>query len=132
MQIRHDLGLSLLHQSSDPPLNKETQRQLEDRFLDACREIAQLYFQQGNLNEGWIYLQPICDDPVAKELLESVAVTDENVEGVIEIAFNHNVSPAYGYRLLLERRGTCDASRASTFRRHSLIARRFLHWRRFC
>ena len=108
MQIRHELGLSLFHQSSDPPLDKETQQQLEDRFLDACREIARLYFEQGELNDGWMYLQPICDDPIAKELIENVAITEENFQSVIEIAFNHNVSPAYGYRLLLDRCGTCD------------------------
>ena len=118
MQIRHDLGLSLFHQSSDDPLDKETQRQLEDRFLGACREIARLYFEQGDLNDGWMYLQPICDDPIAKELIESVVVSDENFQSVIEIAFNHNVSPAYGYGLLLDRCGTCDGITAFDVQAH--------------
>ena len=108
MQIRYELGLSLFHQSTARPLDKQTQQRLEDRFLDACREIARLYFEQGDLNDGWMYLQPISDDPIAKELVESVAVTDVNFQSVIEIAFNNKVSPAYGYRLLLERCGTCD------------------------
>lgn len=108
MQIRHDLGLTLLHQSSAPPLEKETQRQLERRFLDACRELAGLFFDQGNLHDGWMYLQPISDEPAAKELLGRVTVSEENYQGLIEIAFNERVSPVFGYRLLLQKCGTCD------------------------
>ena len=108
MEIRHELGLRLLHREDDSPLEEETQNKLEDRFLDACREIAGLYFADGNLNDGWIYLQPLGDEPFAKDLLEKVEVTEDNFGAIIEIAFNHGVSPVYGYRLMLDKTGTCN------------------------
>lgn len=108
MEIRHRLGLGLLHREDDPPLDEDTQVKLENRFLDACREIAGLFFADGNLNDGWVYLQPLGDEPFAKDLVEKVEVTEDNFGAIIEIAFNHGVSPEYGFRLMLERTGTCN------------------------
>lgn len=108
MKIRRELGLGLLHRDDDPPVGEEKQQELEDRFLEACREIAELQFAQGNLNDGWIYLQPLGDEPFAKDLIESVEVTEDNFGAIIEIAFNNGVSPAYGYQLLLVKTGTCN------------------------
>jgi len=108
MKSRRELGLSLLHQTGDPPLNPETQAKLEGHVLQACREIAGLHFADGNLNDGWIYLQPLADEPFARELVEGIEVTPDNAAAVIEIAFSHGVAPAFGYRLLLEQSGTCD------------------------
>ena len=108
MQTRRGLGLNLLHSHDDPPLEEGVQRKLEDGLLDSCREVARLYFAENNLNEGWVYLQPLGDEPLARELIESVEVTDDNFGSLIEIAFNHGVSPIYGYRLILEKSGTCN------------------------
>lgn len=108
MKSRRELGLSLLHQVDDPPLNQETQTKLESHVLEACREIAKLHFAAGDLNDGWIYLQPLSDELFAKELVEGIEVTQDNFQAVIEIAFSHGVAPAFGYRLLLENSGTCD------------------------
>lgn len=108
MKARRKLGLTLLHSQSDPPLEESIQTQLEDNLLDACREIAKLHLNEGNLNEGWVYLQPLGDEPFARELIKSLQVTDDNFGAVVEVAFNNGVSPEYGYRVMLERSGTCN------------------------
>lgn len=108
MEIRHELGLGLLHRDDDPQLDEATQLKLEDKFLDACREIAGLYFADGNLNDGWVYLQPLGDEPFAKELIEKVEIDDENFGAIIEIAFNNGVAPQHGFQLMLEKTGTCN------------------------
>lgn len=108
MKARRKLGLTLLHSQSDPPLKESTQVQLEDGLLDACREIAKLHLDEGKLNEGWVYLQPLGDEPFARELIENLEVTDDNFGSVVEVAFNNGVSPEYGYRVMLERSGTCN------------------------
>lgn len=108
MKVRKSIGLKLLHAQDDPPLDKATEEKLENGVLDACRQIATLYLSEGNLNDGWIYLQPLSDEPFAKDLIEKVEVTDENFGALIEIAFSNGVSPLYGYRLLLDKSGTCN------------------------
>jgi len=108
MKTRRTLGLTLLHSQSDPPLDEATQIKLEDGLLDACREVAKLHLDEGKLNEGWVYLQPLGDEPFARELIEKLEVTDDNFGSVVEVAFNNGVSPEYGYRVMLEKSGTCN------------------------
>lgn len=108
MEIRKSLSLPLLHSDDDPPLDNDTQHKLEDGLLEACREVANLHFADGNLNDGWVYLQPIGDEDLAKQLIKSVEVTEDNFGSVIELAFNHGVSPLYGYGVMLKQAGTCN------------------------
>ncbi|QEG24453.1 hypothetical protein [Mariniblastus fucicola] len=108
MKARRSLGLRLLHSESDPALGEKDQEKLETKLLEACRTVAKLYFAEGNLNDGWVYLQPLGDEPLAKELIEGVAVTEDNFGSIIEVAFNNGVSPLHGYRLMLEKTGTCN------------------------
>ena len=108
MKTRRKLGLSLLHSQSEPTLDEATQIKLQDGLLDACREVAKLHFDEGNINDGWVYLQPLGDEPFARELVEKLEITDDNFGAVVEVAFNNGVSPEYGYRVMLERSGTCN------------------------
>jgi hypothetical protein len=56
-----------------------------------------------------MYLRPVGDAAWAEQLVRGIAVTDDNVEQVIEVAVGHGVAPAYGFGLLLQRMGTCNA-----------------------
>lgn len=108
MKTRRTLGLSLLHSPSDPPLDESTQTKLETGLLEACREVAKRHMDEGNLNEAWAYLQPLGDEPFAQELIENLEVTDDNFGSIVEVAFNNGISPQYGYKVMLERSGTCN------------------------
>ena len=108
METRKSLGVPLLHGDENPPLDAVTQTKLEEGLLAACREVAELHFAEGNLNDGWVYLQPIGDEALAKRLIENVAVTADNFGSVIEIAFNNGISPLYGYEVMLKQTGTCN------------------------
>jgi hypothetical protein len=108
MKIRHSLGLPLLHSEGDPELDQKTQNQLEDKLLEACRELAQLFFEAGNLNEGWIYLQPVGDAAFGRKLIRDVEVNEETTPSIIDIAFHQGVDPAYGYQILIQETGTCN------------------------
>lgn len=108
MEVRLGLGLKLLHHVDDPPLDEPTQSKLEEGLLDACRTVAKLYVDADNLNDAWVYLQPLGDEPFAREMIESLEVTDDSFSSIIEVAFNHGVSPVYGFKLMLEKTGTCN------------------------
>lgn len=108
MELRKELNLPLLHSADNPELDDETQKRLEDGLLEACRELSKVYFAEGMLEDGWVYLQPVSDEPFAKELIQAVAVTEENFNTIIEIAFNQGVSPVYGFGVMLRESGTCN------------------------
>ena len=109
MQVRRNLGLALTHDQSTEELPEATQRKLEDGLFDACRDVGTLLMKEGHVSEGWTFLRPVGDKDLAKRLLEEIEVTDDNVDGIVEVALGEGVSPAYGFRIVLDRYGTCNS-----------------------
>ena len=56
-----------------------------------------------------MYLQPVADKQEVHRLLESLPVTEENVDDMIDISVGQQVAPAWGFRLILDQFGTCNA-----------------------
>ena len=113
MQTRHRLNLPLVYDPQREKLDAETQAEFDNRLLDACRTVGQLLIAEQKLGEAWIYLQPLDDRELVEPLIENFKVTDDNADEVIDIALMQLAAPATGFRLVLERYGTCDA--ISTF-----------------
>lgn len=110
MRCRTDLGLPLIHDSStEQLLNDASQRQLEEGLLKACLEVGMLIWGQGDLEKGWMYLQAVGNRPEIIAALERFLIDENNIDSVIEIAISQNISPVFGYRLLLQKYGTCNA-----------------------
>lgn len=109
LQARFDLGLEPWNLGQPEDLPADVQRQLEDRLVDACRTVGERLLAAGRIAEGWMYLRPVGDAVWAEQLVRGIAVTDDNVEQVIEVAVGHGVAPAYGFGLLLQRMGTCNS-----------------------
>ena len=107
MEVRHALGLPLLYSSEPDPLNEEDQRILEDRLLDVCREVGTLLVNQGDISEGWMYLQPIGDRKLQSELFGAIEPDEDNIDELIQVTFFQQAAPEIGYPLLIERQGTC-------------------------
>ena len=113
MQTRHRLNLPLIYDPQREKLDAETQAEFDNRLLDACRTVGQLLIADQKLGEAWVYLQPLDDRELVEPLIENYQVTDDNADEVIDIALMQLAAPATGFRLVLERYGTCDA--ISTF-----------------
>lgn len=109
MQCRHRLGLPLVYRQQPDDLAEPQQRELEDGLLAACQEVGSLLIKAGQIQEGWMYLQPLSDRPYVTKLIQSIEPTDENVDTIIEISVSQGAAPAYGYGLLLQHYGTCNA-----------------------
>lgn len=109
MRVRHGMGLPILYSRTRDSLSEADQRQLEDGLLAACREVGTLFLKQGDLAHGWNYLQPVGDRELNEKLIRGLKVDDQNSDDVIEVAVSQGAAPAYGFQLLLQRYGTCDA-----------------------
>jgi hypothetical protein len=109
MQARNALGLPIV---STTPLDDhpEPQRsQLEDAYLDACREVGRLLLAEGKVREAWVYLRPAGESAVVAEAMQKIEPTDENLSDLIGVALHEGVAPAFGYGLILSHYGTCNA-----------------------
>lgn len=110
MRCRHDLKLPVVFDSKrEQDLPAETQDKLEKGMLAACKTVGRHLFESGKPEEGWMYLQPVGDRAFAAELLRAVPVDEESVAGIIDIGLGQGVDAAYGFRLLLEQSGVCNA-----------------------
>ena len=109
LQARFELGLEPWNLGVAESLTAEVQRQLEDRLVEACRVVGERMLAVGRISEGWMYLRPVGDSVRAVELLRQVELTDENCDQIIEVALGHGAAPAWGFELLLQRMGTCNA-----------------------
>jgi hypothetical protein len=109
MRCRHRLGLPLIYRQQPDDLAESQQRELEDGLLAACQEVGSLLVIAGQIQEGWMYLQPLTDRKFVKKLIQSIEPSAENVDTIIEIAVSQGAAPAYGYGLLLQHYGTCNA-----------------------
>lgn len=108
MRTRLKLGLPLLGDDGSRQPD-EVERQLENGLLDACREVGAMLIRGGKIREGWVYFRPTGDNRAAAELIRKVEVTDENSDEIVQVCLHDGVDIEYGYRLLLDRNGTCNS-----------------------
>ncbi len=109
IQLRYRLGLPVEIWRPIDDLPREQGQALENGLLEICREIGARWMRRGDVATGWSYLEPVGDKALVRELLDDVPVTDENVEAIIHICVSAGIDPLRGFRLVLERYGTCTA-----------------------
>lgn len=109
MQLRLQLGLPAAQLDRNEKLSHDLEMKLEHGLIDACRRVGEGFLKQGKIREGWMYLRPVGDRAAASKVLEQVAVTDENVDELLEVLLHEGVDVARGYQLALDRLGTCNS-----------------------
>ncbi|MEL7497214.1 MAG: hypothetical protein AAFN77_06355 [Planctomycetota bacterium] len=108
MRVRHRLELPLLYSDNPDSLTEQQQRELEDGLISACREVGTLLMRTGDVQQGWMYLQPVGDRELNQKLLQAIKPDEENIDLLIDTAIAQGAAPAFGYKLLLNHYGTCN------------------------
>jgi hypothetical protein len=108
MQARHRLGLPLIE--TEPVLDLPAGQRLtyETAFREAAREAGELLLAGGDIAGAWVYFKAIGEPAPVATAIESVN-GGENLDRVIEIAFQEGVNPRKGFELILEHHGICRA-----------------------
>ncbi|WP_164101508.1 hypothetical protein [Candidatus Laterigemmans baculatus] len=109
MRMRVRLGLPLLSEGNEKRHPEDIERQLEHGLLDACRETGLMLLAAGRIREGWMYLRPTGDTEKAAEMIRRIDVSDENADEIIQVTLHEGVDVGYGFRLVLDRMGTCNS-----------------------
>lgn len=109
MQARHELGLPLAAGTTLDELPDGPRAQLEERYLDACREVGRMLLACGSLGEAWRYLRVVGERDAMAQALAARAPSDDEILQWIEIAVAEGVAPALGFEWLIAHYGTCQA-----------------------
>lgn len=109
MRLRLQLGLTAAQADRQEKFDDDTELQLERGLIEACRQVGELFFKQGRVREGWMYMRPVGDRDIAANALAHVEVNDENVDELLEVLLHEGVDIARGYQLSLDRMGTCNS-----------------------
>jgi len=111
LKARHELGLPLIVSGSLAELPEPARTQYEAKYVAAIRLVGSKFLETGDIPTAWAYYRAIgANEPVERAILDYRSPdNDERLGAIIEIAFNHGVSPQRGFDLILEHYGTCPA-----------------------
>jgi hypothetical protein len=109
MQCRQRLGLPIVLTGSLDELPDQQRTDVEQAYLEACREVGRALLAEGKLREAWMYLRVADEKDRVVEAIAELTVDDDNVEEVIAVALDEDVDACRGFDVLLEHYGTCNA-----------------------
>lgn len=111
LKARHELGLPLLASGSLADLEEPVRTQYEEKYIAAIRLVGSRHLEKDDIPTAWAYFRAIAEsEPVAQAIAGyRPSPDDERLGAVIEVAFNHGVSPRRGFEMILEHYGTCPA-----------------------
>ena len=101
MKARNELGLPLLYSDSGDSLDSDTRNKLEDALIAACKEVGLALLDDGKAGEGWMYMRVVGDRSAAKQILDSIDVSDENIDEMVDVLLNEGVDVGRGFSIVL-------------------------------
>jgi hypothetical protein len=109
MQARRRLGMPIILGAPLDELAEPIRTEVENAYLEACRESGWLLWKDCKYREAWLYLRPLGENGAVATALERAAPNEDVLPALIEIALHEGAAPALGYKLVLDHYGTCNA-----------------------
>lgn len=92
-----------------PEMSPGQSAAIEAELLMACREVGAALATSGHPGAAWTYLQPLDDVSFVRELLEQTPRHEESLAELIQVCLFERAHPEFGYTLVLQELGTCQA-----------------------
>jgi hypothetical protein len=111
LRARHELGLPVIMSGPLASLPEPARTQYEEKYVAAIRLVGSRHLEAGDIPTAFAYFRAIGEtEPVARAIADyRPTENDDRLGAVIEVAFNHGVSPERGFELIMEHHGTCPA-----------------------
>jgi len=108
LRVRHRLGLPLIETGPVADLTADQRSVYEAAFREAARDAGELCLATGDIVNAWPYFKAIGERAPVAAAIERVD-GGENLDRIIEIAFQEGANPRKAFELILEHRGLCSA-----------------------
>jgi len=82
LKKRHELGLPLIQVDDSAAMPPDTRREYDKAFIDAAREVGELFLTDGNIQRAWPYFRAIGETAPVSAAIEKFDST-EGAEPVI-------------------------------------------------
>lgn len=92
-----------------PAISPAQAAAIEADLLLACREAGAALSASGHPGAAWTYLQPLDDVNYVREQLEQTPRHEESLAELIQVCLFERAHPEFGYSLVLQELGTCQA-----------------------
>lgn len=102
-------GLPPFYLHQPPAMSAAQTAAIEADLLLACREVGSALATSGQAGAAWTYLQPLDDIRFVQNVLEQTPRHEESLSELIQVCLFERAHPEFGYRLVLEELGTCQA-----------------------
>lgn len=110
LRARYDLGIPLVQTSPSSELPADVRDRYEQRIIEACREVGELFLAAGDLANAHRYLSMIGELDSIRAAIDAYRPEEgARDEAVIEVALGQGVHPVKGLDLMLRRYGICQA-----------------------
>lgn len=109
MAARLELGLPAILNGPPGEVSEDVRKAYEKAQMDAARETGELFLSDGDVYRAWPYFRALNERQPVIDALEAAKPDEQNVDGLVEIAFHEAVAPKCGFELILEHYGICRA-----------------------
>src|SRR5262249_19126497 len=110
MRKRVAMGISPLPTAGANDLTPAQQEEYEEAIRVACREVGGLAIAEGNIPFAFNFFRMIGElEPVRDAIDRYNPGPDDDVQPVIEVAYQNGVHPKKGFDLVVDRYGICSA-----------------------
>lgn len=109
--VRHRLGIPLAPPTSLENVPPEHEQEFRQHYVDAAREVGNLFLQNDQLADAWAYFRTIGEPEPVRQAIEKVHVPrepDEAFDEVMNLALYEGAHIARGLEFLLKTHGTCN------------------------
>ena len=111
MRVRLDLQLPVTRPTSLANIPREKEVAFRDAYMNAAREVGQLFLDNGQLSDAWAYFRTIGEPEPVRAALEKVTIPrepDAAFDELLNLALYEGAHHVRGLLFLLKTHGTCN------------------------
>jgi tetratricopeptide (TPR) repeat protein len=111
IRVRQQMGLPLTQPTSLETVPADKEAEFRQAYIDAAREVGQLFLDEGQLSDAWAYFRTIGEPEPVRQAIEKIAIPrepNEELDEVLNVALYEGAHIARGLEILLKTHGTCN------------------------
>jgi hypothetical protein len=108
---KRSLGVPVTRPTSLDDVPADLRKDVEATYIEAAREVGELFLEDGDIPSAWMYLQVIREPEKVKQAIDRLPLrneADEQSEEITRVALFERVHPVKGVQMMLRTHGMCN------------------------